>query len=266
MLNKKILIIAVLLALITTGATYYYLKTEIGKVKYKEELVPVIVAKIKIASRTAIEESMIEAKKIPRSFVLPNSATKKEEVIGKICLAPIIGGEQIILSDDRIAVRDTSLGLAFIVPEGKRAVTIRVDEKASVAGFIKVGDRVDIICSFDRDDEEGGQKTVSILQNKKILALGRETSSTRKESPQEQQLLVTFALSIPEAETLILASEKGRINFALRSFADTEEKVFDTGLSYYKFKEKYKDIGIAKSTGKRTFGIRIIRGNTIASE
>lgn len=265
MINKKVLLIAVLLALITTGVTYYYLKTEIGKVKYKEELIPVIVAKAKIAPRTAIDEKMIEVKKIPRSYLLPNAATKKEEVIGKICLIPIIGGEQIILSDDRVAVRDTSLGLAFIIPDGERAVSVRVDEKASVAGFIKTGDRVDIICSFDRDEEEGGQKTVSILQNKKILAVGRETRSSRKEGPVENEILVTFSLSIPEAETLILASEKGRINFALRSFADIEEKVFDTGLSYYKFKQKYKDIGISTST-KRAFGIRIIRGNVISSQ
>ena len=265
MVNKKILLIAVLLAFVTTFVAYYYLKTEIGKVKYEEELLSVIVAKTKIAPRTAIDETMIEETKIPRSFILPNAAINKEDVVGKICLIPIIAGEQIILTDERIAIRDTSLGLAFIIPEGKRAISIRVSEKESVAGFIKTGDKIDIICSFDRDECEGGQKTVSILQNKKILAIGQETTSTKRKGQKGKTLLVTFALTLAEAETLILASEKGRINFALRSFADVEETVIDRGLSEHAFKQKYKDY---VSTKKRntTFGIRIIRGISEGTE
>ncbi len=101
---------------------------------------------------------------------------------------------------------------ALISDNGKKAVTIRVDEIKGVAGFILPGDRVDIYLT--RTDETKQQFTDLLLQNIKVLAVGR-SADDRKEKPTVVKA-VTFEVNPVAAQKLVLASSAGRLSLVLR--------------------------------------------------
>lgn len=112
------------------------------------------------------------------------------------------------------------------LPQGRRAVTIAVNEVVGVAGFITVGSLVDVIATIDVD-----QQSVSriILQNIQVLAAAQNPQ--KEDSPQAKVVSsVTLAVTPQEAETLTLATEKGAIRLAMRSPLEGA-RVETTGLS-----------------------------------
>jgi pilus assembly protein CpaB len=64
-------------------------------------------------------------------------------------------------------------GLAGIISEGMRAVTIPVDLATGVGGFVMPGDRVDIVLT-KRDADDGEQVAKIILENVKVLSIDQD--------------------------------------------------------------------------------------------
>ncbi len=101
---------------------------------------------------------------------------------------------------------------ALISDNGMKAVTIRVDEIKGVAGFVLPGDRVDIYLT--RTDEGKQQFTDLLLQNIKVLAVGR--SADDREEKAKVVKAVTFEVNPVAAQKLVLASSAGRLSLVLR--------------------------------------------------
>jgi hypothetical protein len=95
---------------------------------------------------------------------------------------------------------------AFVVPDGKRAVSVRVTMDGAVVGFILPGSRVDVISTVP--DAEDARKALSktIIQDVIVLAL----------NTQGGQSIVTLAVTAEQADTLDDAKERGSISVALR--------------------------------------------------
>jgi Flp pilus assembly protein CpaB len=95
---------------------------------------------------------------------------------------------------------------AFVVPDGKRAVSVRVTMDGAVAGFILPGSRVDVINTVP--DAEDARKALSktIIQDVMVLA----------SNMQGAQSIVTLAVTAEQADTLDDAKERGSISVALR--------------------------------------------------
>src|SRR3546814_5616388 len=65
-----------------------------------------------------------------------------------------------------------------------RAVTIRVNDVAGVAGFVLPGDRVDVLLTRDRTGGEGGNVannliTDVLLQNVKVLGIDQDANQEK---------------------------------------------------------------------------------------
>lgn len=106
----------------------------------------VLVAKRDIAKGAAIEPDMFDAAVMPVKYMQPQAVTSLDRISGMVAVSPIAKGEQITLG--KLAYpRDTSSGgnLAASTPLGKRAITVSVDNIASLAGMINPGDYVDMI-------------------------------------------------------------------------------------------------------------------------
>jgi len=252
MANKKFLLFALLLAAITTFMVYTYMKSVENKAKSEEEKHPVIVAKVNIPTKTILQDTMLEIKEIPIQYIPQGVVSKIEDAKGKVLVINAMPGQMIFEKD--LKAKEASLGLSFIIPADKRAVSVQVNSAAGIAGLIKPGDMVDILVTLPAQE-----KTITVLQNVQVLAINQQTEmkEQKKEANAGGSAIVTFALSLKDAEKLVLAENKGPLQLLLRSVQDSKNvKTKGTGL---------RNILPAQKVYKRSAGnrIRMIKGTKV---
>ena len=106
------------------------------------------------------------------------------------------------------------------LPQGMRAVSVRVDEIVGVAGFVLPGTRVDVMVTLTGTRPDDGVSTRVILQNMLVLAAGQSVERDADEKPRTVTV-ITLLTTPTDAEMLALASNQGRIQMALRPALDT---------------------------------------------
>jgi pilus assembly protein CpaB len=103
-----------------------------------------------------------------------------------------------------------------------RAVSVRVNEVVSVAGFVTPGTRVDVLLT---GTPAGGsdQQTTTVLQNIAVLASGHTLERTSTGEAQTTAV-ITLLVTPDDAQRLALASSEGHIQLALRNPLDTRQE------------------------------------------
>ncbi|MDD5129234.1 MAG: Flp pilus assembly protein CpaB [Candidatus Omnitrophica bacterium] len=244
--QKLILISGIVLGVVAILMTKMYLdqqkqeaqaqaKKTLAKIQANQSVV--LVAKQDIASGSVIEANMLESSIVPNQFIQPQAATSIERVLGMITLAPISKSEQISLSKLSKARREGGgSSLASNTPAGKRAISIAVDNMASLSGMVRPGDYVDVIATLQvpvqgADGQISSQvAVVPLFQNVLVLAVGQNTGFTagaatsrysEKEAPSSGGGgLITLALGSQEANLIAFVQEQGKMRLTLRSPAD----------------------------------------------
>ncbi|MDF2570847.1 MAG: Flp pilus assembly protein CpaB [Sporomusa sp.] len=220
--NKALLIIAVSLSLLTTGLVYSYLKKSSGG--QPKDTISVVVAKVDISAKTRITPEMVQVIKVPAPYLQPGVIADSKEVVGTLSKEHIVAGEQITAR--RLIAEGKSAGFNGLIPVDKRAVTIGVNEVTGVAGFVKAGDYVDVVVTFDQNIV-GDNVGHLVLQNVLVLASNRETeggtveansSNTKDKKDVIKTATVTLAVAPEEASKLALSEDKGKVRLALRPF------------------------------------------------
>ena len=112
-------------------------------------------------------------------------------------------------------------GLPSLIPPGMRAVSVRVNEVVSVAGFVTPGTRVDVLLT-GTPGATGEQETTTVLQNVAVLASGHTLERTATGEAQTTAV-ITLLVSPDDAQRLTLASSEGHIQLALRNPLDTKQ-------------------------------------------
>lgn len=221
MKSKYVIFISLILGLLTGYLIYDYLikvERSVTNIQYGE----VVVAAVDVAAKTQVTEDMLQVKKVPVEYIHPQAAGKKDEVIGMITTAPLIQGEQ-VLKKKIVAPGEVKNGLAYAVPQGKRAITVAVDEVSGVSGFIKPGDRIDVAAVINLP-EPGAQKeqpfSLVVLQNLQVLAAGKVLEDRTNGSNAAEYKTVTLAVTVEQSRPLLLADQKGTIRLMLRSPVD----------------------------------------------
>ncbi|MPN23003.1 hypothetical protein SDC9_170388 [bioreactor metagenome] len=181
-----------------------------------------VVAKTDIPPKTKITPEMVEETKVPPEYVQPGAVMDLQSVIGIVVREHIVPGEQI--TERRLVRESKVVGFTGIIPRDKRALTVMVNEVSGVAGFIKPGDYVDVIATFDQATV-GDNVSQLMLQNVLVLAANRNaedgvTADANKQGAKEavKTSTVTLAVTPDEAAKLTLVHEKGKINLALRPY------------------------------------------------
>jgi pilus assembly protein CpaB len=138
-----------------------------------------------------------------------------EELVGRGLLTNVRANEPLL--SEKLANRDGGGGLPILIPDGMRAVSVRVDEVIQVAGFVTTGTRVDVLVTLE---QTGTTITRAILQNTKVLAAGQTVERDVEGKPYTVSV-ITLLVSPDDAEKLTLAASEGRIQLALRGMLDT---------------------------------------------
>lgn len=212
--------IAIVCGLLAAGLAYQYL--HYMKTRYQpDDLIQVVRARTDITRDSVITADQVEVVNVPAKYSHPNAVNNKQEIVGKIAVADISAGEE-ILQQKFLSAQDRGDRLAYSVPVNKRAVAIPINAISGVAGYVKPGDHVDIIATLDIPGGEsgGGDTTYTILtlQDIEVLAVGASAAGDSKKT--EGGGTMTLAVSVSEAQPLVLASERGNLRLLLRSPVD----------------------------------------------
>ncbi len=150
------------------------------------------------------------------SSIVPEGAfTSKADLLkdgARAALTSMKRNEPILSS--RITGPNQPASLAALTEPGMRAVSVRVDEARGVAGFVRMGDRVDVILiRSDAKNEPGSFHADVLLQGVKVLATG-QIANDRQDHPTVVQT-VTVEVSTEQAQKLILAERIGTLSLVL---------------------------------------------------
>ncbi len=154
------------------------------------------------------------------STMLPEGySSTPAEVVGRGLLTPIKLNEPLLTG--KMAVKEAGGGLPIIIPEGRRAMSVKVDQVIGVAGFTLPGTRVDVLVTLDNIESISEPITQIVLQNIEVLTAGQVIERDTDGEPITVPV-VTLLVDPEEAEKLTLATSEGRIQLALRNTLDMD--------------------------------------------
>ena len=140
-----------------------------------------------------------------------------DAAVGRGVIATVRANEPLL--DGKLALKEAGGGLPIAVGEGMRALSVRVDDVVSVAGFVVPGTRVDVLLTIQPPGSNETQTRV-ILQNVRTLAAGQQIQRDKDGKPQTVTV-ITLLVTPEQAERLTLGANQGRIQLALRNTLDT---------------------------------------------
>jgi pilus assembly protein CpaB len=220
--KRVILIFAVALvcAVLASVLVVRYVRTREEEARRtRVDLQPVVVATGDLAIGTRVEAGVVAKRDWPKTGVPEGTVSEPEAVVGRLVKGEIARGEPIL--DHRLFPKDLTGApgiMSLIVPSGKRAMAVGVNEVIGVSGFILPKDRVDVIAT--KTDQGASKSTETILQNIEVLAVGKRVEQVGKENIEVPT--VTMAVTPQQAERLARALQEGKIHIALRSIMDTQ--------------------------------------------
>jgi pilus assembly protein CpaB len=217
-MNRRLLMIGALALLLGSIAAWYVFKKLQAKNGSADSGVEVMVAADDLQVGARVEEHDIKVIRVTGSDVPPGAPRKRSDVIGHGVIEPISKGEFILPT--RLAGENAGNSLPSLIPPGMRAVSVRVNEVVSVAGFVTPGTRVDVLLTGTPGT--GEQQTTTVLQNVAVLASGHTLERSASGDPQNTAV-ITLLVTPDDAERLTLASSEGHIQLALRNPLDTRQ-------------------------------------------
>ena len=141
---------------------------------------------------------------------------------GRVLRTSLLRGEAVI--DAKLAPLGTTGGLSAVIGEGRRAMTVRVNDVIGVAGFALPGNYVDILVSTQRDNENNSSrdKQISKIVLERILVLAVAQDVGRDETKPRVVNAVTLEVTPAQAEKLDLARSVGSLSLVLRNQMDPQ--------------------------------------------
>ncbi len=195
--------------------------------------VPVIVARNDLQEGHLLTTDDIGMRPISEKFIAKTASDRAEDVLGLVTKVPFSSGE--VLLRDKLRPKNEvpkdegtpNLKLSELMPTGKRAVTIELDEISGVGGFIKPGDVVDVLWTFQNTENNptGEPVTLAIFQRVPVLAVDDQLMGSKDTEGDSRShgSTATLALSPEETAFLLFARKNGEIQLSLVAKEDKEK-------------------------------------------
>src|SRR5882724_5471270 len=224
MRNKRLILaltVAVLCGLVGVMLVTRYLASV---QEYTRDLNNVVVAKSEIPLGAKITAEQLALTPIPNGSAPEGAFRKVEEVVGRVAITPI--GVRESITNLKLAPEGIGAGLSAVIPEGYRAMTVKVDDVVGVSGFIMPGSFVDVVAIITPLAQAGatnGPISKIVLQNIKVLASGAKIDSPDNQRQPTEVKAVTLQVTPEQAEKLVLAANEGRLQLVMRNYSDQED-------------------------------------------
>jgi len=187
---------------------------------YTKNLSKVAVAKVQIPLGTKIVAEQVTVVQFPKESTPDGTFESPDKLVGRVAVMNIPAREPI--TESRLAPEGTAAGLSAVIPEGYRAMTVKVDDAAGISGFIMPGAFVDVVVVIDPREGSGMQDPISkiVLQNIKVLANGQNIDKPENQREANSVKAVTLQVTPEQAEKLALASNEGKLQLVMRNQID----------------------------------------------
>ena len=262
--------VALLLGLITSVLVFSWLQNEKNRLMAApiplSRNVQVLVSNADLSWGTKLTPEMMQLQEFPSGAIPEVHFTSLEAIKDRVLLIDLKRSE-LLLESKLAPLGTTSGGVAAVTDIDKRAMSVKVDDVIGVAGFIKPGDRVDVMVTIE---PEGGKQanmmSKIILENVKVLATGTQMERKGKDEEPKPVQVITVEVDVEEAEKLALASTQGKLRLALRNPLNKEHvltKGANVGglLSSYRPKQTAKLKVKGEGEGDATVRVELIKGD-----
>ena len=182
----------------------------------------IAVAAVDVQLGSKLVPEMLRMVEWPSSSVPPGAFTQVAELDGRVVKSSVTRGEPII--EGKLAPVGTKGGLSAVVADGKRAMTVRVNDVIGVAGFALPGNHVDIMVNTVNEGNRRGDqdKAISKIVLERILVLAVAQEASRDETKPKVVNAVTLEVTPSQAENLDLARSVGTLSLVLRNQVETQ--------------------------------------------
>jgi pilus assembly protein CpaB len=211
--------VVVAIAVVVAGAASFGIYEAIRRMPVREVEVRSlyqVVAAHDMAMGTMITKEYVKLVPWPASAPVEKGFTTIESVLNRGLITPVVANEP--LTEYKLAPMEAGAGLPPSIPEGMRAVSVKVNEVIGVAGFVVPGTRVDVVVTLRRGDDSMTRAVVSDIQ---VLTAGTRYDQQKARDGQPiPTSVVTLLVTPTDAERIALASTEGQIMLTLRNPLD----------------------------------------------
>ncbi len=273
-------IAAVVFAAVAGVLVWKYLTSADSRAEAKKNLVPILVAKQKIARGTVfdavVSEKLYQQTEIPKDSLAPGQIepASADQLLslykGKVAATDIYAGTPLV-SEQFVQSSQLVSTVAGAIPKGQEAITVNLDQTHAVGGFVTPGDHVNVLVHLPVKNAQGNQSDVTafLIPDVKVIAVGGSTvlptngttaqqvatdGNTTTTQPQVQPTsLITLQVTPREAEQIVHGVEMGTIwlslnppDFAAGDFKNPTEIVDQFNLFNQQMNEAQHRAGLAQ--------------------
>jgi pilus assembly protein CpaB len=182
---------------------------------------PVVVAAQPVARGEVLQPNLLKIVDFPKNSVPPGSFRDISQLTGSgagqpAALHAIVANEPIL--SDVISGPSGNHMMAIEISNGMRAVSIRSNDVAGVAGFVLPGDKVDVMLTRTVTNQPNDAITQVLAEN--VLVLGVDQSSNDSADTPVVARSITVEVTPSQAQTISLGQTVGSLSLALRHTAD----------------------------------------------
>ena len=207
--------IVILIGAIAAGVVSVVMAMQWTNKKIAGSITQVVVAARDIVPGEKLGPDNMRVMDWPRTSLVRGAAASLQVFDGRVTMQALTAGEPIL--DQRLAASGSRPGLSAIIAQGRRAMTVKVNEVVGVAGFALPGNYVDILVTLNNN----GTPPMSRIVLERILVLAVAQDHTVKdESKPKVVSAVTLEVTPDQAERLDLARSVGSLSMVLRNQMD----------------------------------------------
>jgi len=164
---------------------------------------PVVVAAQPVARGVALQPNLLKVVAFPKDSVPAGGFQSVDQLVGdkegsRLVLRSLAANEPILTA--KISGAGGKLNLSEVVDNGMRAVSLRSNDVAGVAGFVLPGDRVDVLLTRNLGDEKTTALTQVLAEN--VLVLGVDQSDNDEADKPVVAKAVTVEVTPDQAQTI----------------------------------------------------------------
>ena len=198
-------------------ATYRYIQNQPVR-EVALPTTPVVVAAADLALGSELRREDLRVIAWPTDALPAGSFADLQAVVGRGLVQGVVQNEAIL--PGKLAPVGAGSGLPPIIPEGMRALSVRVNDVIGVAGYVLPGTRVDVVATVNPTNQQTDMTSKVVLTNVLVLAAGTRIEQDVEQNKPVSVSVVTLLVDPMEAERLTLASTEGKIQLALRNPLD----------------------------------------------
>ncbi|MDR2772455.1 MAG: Flp pilus assembly protein CpaB [Elusimicrobiota bacterium] len=226
---RKTLILSGGLALLCAATAFLYLSSLEKSYKTMTDPIKVVAARQRIPQGSTLRAEYFEEILVPKEYVQPKAFSSIEALFPAntktvyVSLTAIEKGEQILST--KISKPNEGTGISNIIPDGHKALSIDFDNAPQ--GILAPGSSIDIISiiQYTDKDKRPQEAAYTTAQNVLVLAVGSNflgMAQNKNDEEAQAKPTVTIAVTLEQAQTIMLAQENGKVRYVIRPSGDNE--------------------------------------------